>query len=84
MVALLCQDLQNVVYHMKEAEGCISVLKDEDSASVKGLKRLRELTHLLDRRAEDAEGMSLRNNLRLVGLPEGKEGSTPKSFSQTG
>ncbi|KAL0181752.1 hypothetical protein M9458_024158, partial [Cirrhinus mrigala] len=37
------------------------------------------LTHL-DAKCEDLEGRSRRNNIRLVGLPEGSEGSRPTEY----
>ncbi|KAL0146627.1 hypothetical protein M9458_057967 [Cirrhinus mrigala] len=49
-----------------ELENLISTLNDH-------------LTHL-DAKCEDLEGRSRRNNIRLVGLPEGSEGSRPTEY----
>ncbi|KAJ1186727.1 hypothetical protein NDU88_003508 [Pleurodeles waltl] len=48
------------------------------------LKELKDKVRMLEQRAEDAEGRSHRNNVRLVGLPEGTSDKIPCSKSMTG
>ena len=54
-------------------------LKSLDSRT----EELEERVKYLEGRAEDAEGRNRRSNLRIVGLPEGAEGSDPAQFLET-
>ncbi|KAJ1098883.1 hypothetical protein NDU88_003990 [Pleurodeles waltl] len=47
------------------------------------LKELMDRVRMLEQRAEDAEGRSRRNNVRLVGLTEGAKGPKPMQYIKT-
>ncbi|KAJ1166402.1 hypothetical protein NDU88_006806 [Pleurodeles waltl] len=44
---------------------------------------LSERVQVLERRAEDAEGHSRRNNIQIVGMPEGVEGADAVAYLET-
>lgn len=46
------------------------------------LPELQDMVRALQHRAEDAEDRQRRNNIRVVGLPEGTEGSHPVTFAE--
>lgn len=54
----------------------------EDAVTEHGaaLRTLQTKVKALEYRAEDMENRNQRNNLRIVGLPEGAEGNNPKCF----
>lgn len=71
-------------------EANTSTIKELERASSDHSDRITELENLimslsdrvthLDTKCEDLEGRSRRNSLRLVGLPEGSEGSRPTEY----
>ena len=67
-VCLLRHDLHKVADRVTEAETRVSTAKDEIATQVTQLQRV---TAFLEDRAEDSENRSCRNNLRMVGVPEG-------------
>ncbi|KAJ1138644.1 hypothetical protein NDU88_005025 [Pleurodeles waltl] len=44
------------------------------------IELLQQQVQALQERAEDAEGRSRRNNIRILGTPEGKEGKNPTQY----
>lgn len=72
-VSLLRQDLRNATSRIAETENRISSAEDDILHLKEQVAQLRTRTGELHRRAEDAENRARRNNLRLVGFPEGIE-----------
>ena len=70
-VSLLRQDLRGVADRVTEAESRISTAEDEITKLQSQVNQLLKTSAILEDRAEDAENRSRRNNLRLVGIPEG-------------
>ena len=70
-VSLLRQDLRGVADRVTEAETRISTAEDEITKLRSQVNQLLKSSAVLEDRAEDAENRSRRNNLRLVGIPEG-------------
>ena len=70
-VSLLRQDLRGVADRVTEAEARISTAEDEIIQLRTQVNQLIKSSAILEDRAEDAENRSRRNNLRLVGIPEG-------------
>ena len=70
-VSLLRQDLRGVADRVTEAETRISTAEDEITQLRIQVNQLLKSSVILEERAEDAENRSRRNNLRLVGIPEG-------------
>ncbi|KAJ1172285.1 hypothetical protein NDU88_004132 [Pleurodeles waltl] len=79
-ISLICADMKKTVERVTIAKGTIR----EHSAMLKSLQAEFDLlwysTNRLHRRAEDAEWMSCRNNMRLVGVPEKMEGTDIESY----
>ena len=70
-VSLLRHDLRGVADRVTEAEARISTAEDEITKLRSQVGQLLKSSAVLEDRAEDAENRSRRNNLRLVGIPEG-------------
>ena len=70
-VSLLRQDLRGVADRVTEAETRISTAEDEIIKLQSQVNQLLKSSAILEDRAEDAENRSRRNNLHLVGIPEG-------------
>ena len=70
-VSLLRHDLRGVAERVTEAESRISTAEDEIVTLRSQVNQLLKSSAILEDRAEDAENRSRRNNLRLVGIPEG-------------
>ena len=79
-ISLIRQDLRNTVDRVTETEGRVSEIEDSQRTCYAELTQLRKTVKQLELRAEDAEGRSRRNNIRLVGFPEGCEGRDPTDF----
>ncbi|KAJ1119363.1 hypothetical protein NDU88_007549 [Pleurodeles waltl] len=47
------------------------------------IAKLQQQMEALQERIEDAEGRSRCNNIRIIGLPEGKEGNDPTRYIET-
>lgn len=63
-----------------ETEQGIGQTEDEVLEQLAALRTLRTKVKALEYRAEDAENRNRRNNLRIIGLPEGAVGVNPTSF----
>ena len=48
-----------------------------------GIQDLTDRIRYLEGRAEDSEGRARRNNLRIVGMPEGEEGTNPLTYLES-
>ena len=70
-VSLLRQDLRKVADRVTEAETRVSTAEDDIAILKSQVTQLLHTTVILEYRAEDAENHLRRNNLRLVGVPEG-------------
>ncbi|XP_041430045.1 NIMA-related kinase 6 S homeolog isoform X1 [Xenopus laevis] len=78
--SLLRQDLQALRERTTEAEGRISTIEDTIAPYSDIISTLQQKVATLTARAEDSENRNRRNNLRIVGLPEGSEGRAPEAF----
>lgn len=66
---------------MSEVEQRVSQTEDTVRDHVADLHTLKTKVKVLEARAEDAENRNRRNNLRIIGLPEGAEGSNATTFT---
>lgn len=78
-VALIRQDLRNATARITEAKFRLSVEKDILQLKEQ-VKQILSHTNDLHRCAEGTENHSQRNNLRLVGVPEGAEPAQVANF----
>ena len=79
-VALVRQDLRNMVDRVTEAEGRVSELEDTVKELHSTVLRLSSKTSELEFRAEDYENCAICNNLHFVGFPEEIEGRSAGAF----
>lgn len=80
---LLRRDMDKMRDRMTEAERRIGDSEDAIHDNRASIHTLQAKVKILESRAEDSENRSRRNNLRLVGLPEGAEGRDPTAFTET-
>ncbi|KAM9316326.1 vomeronasal type-2 receptor 26-like [Gastrophryne carolinensis] len=73
-------DLNKIRDRTGENERRIGEAEDRLSAQVGELATLRRQVTVLLGRAEDSENRNRRNNVRILGLPEKAEGSSPEEF----
>lgn len=74
---LIKHDLDNIQSRLTLAADCISEVEDATHSHGSQLSELQGLVRSLQNRADDAEDRQRRNNVRVVGLPEGAEGAKP-------
>ncbi|KAJ1178451.1 hypothetical protein NDU88_003697 [Pleurodeles waltl] len=79
-VNLLWADLRKVSDNVKVAEGSIAEIQSEVGTLRKQMVQATSTVGQLEARLEYTEGMSRRNNVRLMGFPERAEGSAMESF----
>lgn len=65
-----------------EVERRVRDTKDVVRDHAASLRMLQLKMKTMDARAEDQENRNCRNNLRLVGLPEGAEGRDPAAYTE--
>ncbi|KAI4788697.1 hypothetical protein KUCAC02_035692 [Chaenocephalus aceratus] len=65
---------------IKEVEGAATQHSDDITRLQTEVARLTADTAKLSDKCEDLEGRSRRNNIRMIGVPEGKEGTRPREF----
>lgn len=65
--------MENIQVRLRDAEQQISDIEDTNARMEKGMKKCNKTLETLWTRVEDLENRSWRNNVRLVGLKEGKE-----------
>lgn len=65
---------------IKDLERSASLQSDDITALQRQVKRLNSEMEKLVSKCEDLEGRSRRHNIRIIGIPEGAEGSTPRDF----
>uniref|UniRef100_A0AAX7UGL5 L1 transposable element RRM domain-containing protein n=1 Tax=Astatotilapia calliptera TaxID=8154 RepID=A0AAX7UGL5_ASTCA len=65
---------------IKDLELSATTCSDDLTSLQSAVKVLTEEVRQLQAKCEDLEGRSRRNNIRLVGIPEGLESSNPREF----
>ena len=81
-VSLIRQDFDKIRSRVTEAERRLGEAEDMIVDHDSSIRALQSKVRALEYRAEDAENRSRRNNLRIVGLPEGVEGRAPAHFAE--
>ena len=82
-LSLLHADHRKLVDKVNEAERVLTQLQPEVKTLDESVQSLLERVRFLEGRAEDAEGRSRRNNIRVVGVPEGSEGQDATKYMET-
>ena len=63
-----------------DTERALAELQPQTTSHQQTISDLQDRVRFLEGRAEDAEGRSRRNNIRVVGMPEGREGRDAVGF----
>lgn len=64
-------------------ESAVADIAPTVTATDKHVQNLLNRVEFLEGRVEDAEGRARRNNVRIVGLPEGKKGRHPTEYAES-
>lgn len=81
-IGLIHMDLNSFRGGVTEVEQRVSSLEDVQRDQNADLHNLKIKVKHLEARAEDAENRNRHNNLRIIGLPEGLEGSDTATFTE--
>lgn len=81
-ISLLRQDMQKLRERTTEVEQRVSRLEDTARPLPSDLARVQKQLAEMTDKADDIENRLRRNNVRLVGLPEGVEGRAPEKFME--
>uniref|UniRef100_H3APF8 L1 transposable element RRM domain-containing protein n=1 Tax=Latimeria chalumnae TaxID=7897 RepID=H3APF8_LATCH len=81
-VLALQQSQDRLGARLTEAERRISKVEDEGVEETQRLQRVEQQLAAAVNRIDDLENRSRRNNIRIVGFPEGVEGGNPRKFLQ--
>ncbi|KAJ1084298.1 hypothetical protein NDU88_004450 [Pleurodeles waltl] len=68
---------------LKQTESTVADILPTHNDNKNAIVKLQQQMEDLQERIEDAEGRSRRNNIRIIGLPEGKEGNNPTQYIET-
>lgn len=81
-MALIRRDMDKFRDHVEEVERRVSEMEDVQREHHTDLQALKLKVKNLEIRAEDAENQNRRNNLQVLGLPEGAEDDDPVAFME--
>ncbi|KAJ1105238.1 hypothetical protein NDU88_002646 [Pleurodeles waltl] len=82
-LVLLHSDHRKLADKICEIEAKVDELTPATSQLKTEMEDVQARVAELERQVEDAEGHSRRNNIRVVGLPEGDEGQDPVAYSES-
>ncbi|KAJ1210554.1 hypothetical protein NDU88_005917 [Pleurodeles waltl] len=68
---------------LKQTESTVADIPPTHNDNKNAIAKLQQQMEALQERIEDAEGRSRRNNIRIIRLPEGKEGNDPTRYIET-
>lgn len=80
---LMRRDLDKMRDRMREAVRRVGESEDSIRDNRASIHTLQMKAKAFESRAKDSENRSRRNNLQLIGLPEGAEGQDPTVFTET-
>lgn len=73
-IALIREDLKGIRERCSEVEGRVSTLEDVIVVIKEQMRKVLDTNQSLEKKVTDLEDRSRRNNLRIVGVPEGSKG----------
>ncbi|KAJ1153565.1 hypothetical protein NDU88_006324 [Pleurodeles waltl] len=82
-INIMKDDQTKLSDRLKQTESTVAEILLTHNDNKNDFERLQQQMEILQERVEDAEGRSLRNNIRIIGLPEGKEGSDQTQYIKT-
>ncbi|KAJ1095558.1 hypothetical protein NDU88_000720 [Pleurodeles waltl] len=68
---------------LKQTESTVADILPTHNDNKNAIVKLQQQMEALQERIEDAEGCSQCNNIRIIGLPEGKEGNDPTRYIES-
>ncbi|KAJ1183572.1 hypothetical protein NDU88_000390 [Pleurodeles waltl] len=68
---------------LKQTESTVADILPTHNDNKNAIVKLQQQMEVLQERIEDAEGFSRRNNIRIIGLPESKEGNNPTRYIES-
>lgn len=80
---LIRHDLDKIRGWLTEAEDWIGEVEGQQDSQVAQIADLHSVVRSLVHKVDDAENRQRRNNVRVVGLPEGAEDSLPAAFAES-
>ncbi|XP_072416921.1 uncharacterized protein [Chiloscyllium punctatum] len=80
MLQKLEQQLGDLEKRMDEVEHRVTVVEADASSSKDEIQALKTQVHNLRDQVDDLENRGRKKNIRIIGLPEGKEGERPAEF----
>lgn len=81
-IGLIRRDLDSFRARITTVEQRVSDVEDRQRDQGADIHTLKVKVRHLEAKAEDMENRNRRNNLRILGLPEGEEGNNPVSFTE--
>ncbi|KAJ1140068.1 hypothetical protein NDU88_006429 [Pleurodeles waltl] len=82
-INIIKDDQTKLSDRLKQRESTVAEILLTHNDNKNAIERLQQQMEILQERVEDAEGRSRRNNIHIIGLPEGKEGSNPTRYIET-
>ncbi|KAJ1208294.1 hypothetical protein NDU88_003680 [Pleurodeles waltl] len=76
-INIMKDDQAKLTDRLKQTESTVADILSTYNDNKIAIVKLQQQMEALQKRIEDAEWRSLRNNIRIIGLPEGKEGNDP-------
>ncbi|KAJ1172441.1 hypothetical protein NDU88_004288 [Pleurodeles waltl] len=76
-INIMKDDQAKLSDRLKQTESTVAEILPTHNDNKNAMERLQQQMEILQERVVDAEGCSQRNNIHIIGLPEGKEGSDP-------
>lgn len=76
-LGLIRQDLDKLCSRVSEAERRVGQTEDIATEHTASIHTLQTKVRALEYKVDDSENRNRRNNLRIVGIPEGAEGRNP-------
>ncbi|KAJ1187167.1 hypothetical protein NDU88_003946 [Pleurodeles waltl] len=80
---IMKDDQAKLSYRLKQTESTVADILPTHNDNKNAIAKLQQQMEALQERIEDAEGRSRRNNIRIIGLPEGKEGNDLTQYIET-
>ncbi|KAJ1123046.1 hypothetical protein NDU88_001519 [Pleurodeles waltl] len=77
---ILKDDQTKLSDRLKQTESTLAEILPTHNKNKTAIERLQQQVEVLQEKTEDVEGCSRRNNVRIITLPEGKEGKDPTRY----
>ncbi|KAJ1161475.1 hypothetical protein NDU88_001960 [Pleurodeles waltl] len=79
-LGILEDNHKNLTTKVRSVDGTLTDLASQHTWNINTIFELQRRIQQLHNRPEDADGCVRRNNMRIIGIPEGGEGTNPSQF----